>query len=237
VKRLDFVELLTHFGLTKQEANIYMMLISEGQLTGYEAAKLTGISRSNTYTALAGLAEKGAAWLIEGAVTRYTPVPPEEFCGNKIALLAQYRQELVQSAPVPKGDVDGYITIKGEEHILNKIRNMLNDSEKRAYLSMSLDTIERILPELTDGVARGLKIVIITNRPFLLDGATVYHAEKTQKQIRLIADSASVLTGDLCDGKDSSCLYSKKKNLVDLFKESLKNEIKLIELTKGKQDE
>lgn len=233
---MDFVELLTHFGLTKQEANIYMMLIAEGQLTGYEAAKLTGISRSNTYTALAGLAEKGAAWLIEGAVTRYTPVPPEEFCSNIIARLTKYKQELIQSAPVPKGDVDGYITIKGEDYILDKVRNMLNESEKRAYLSMSLDTIERILPELADGVARGLKIVIITNRPFLLEGATVYHAEKTQKQIRLIADSASVLTGDLCDGKDSTCLYSKKKNLVDLFKESLKNEIKLIELTKGKQD-
>jgi hypothetical protein len=44
VKRLDFVELLTHFGLTKKEANIDMMLITKRQLSGYEAAKLTGIS-------------------------------------------------------------------------------------------------------------------------------------------------------------------------------------------------
>jgi HTH-type transcriptional regulator, sugar sensing transcriptional regulator len=231
---LDFVELLTHFGLTKQEATIYMMLFTEGQLTGYEAAKLTGISRSNTYTALAGLVEKGAAYLIEGAATRYTPVPLEEFCNNKITELQQFKQNLILSTPVQNQEIDGYITIKGEEHIINKMKNMLTDSTERAYLSMSSEITDRILTELKSGVSRGLKIVIITNKPFQLEGATVYHAEKTQKQIRLIADSTSVLTGDISDGNRSTCLYSKKKNLVDLFKESLKNEIQLIELTKGK---
>ena len=42
-----------------------MTLLAEGRLTGYEATKLTGISRSNTYTALAGLVEKGAAYVLE----------------------------------------------------------------------------------------------------------------------------------------------------------------------------
>lgn len=231
---MDITGLLTHFGLTKQEATIYMMLFTEGQLTGYEAAKLTGISRSNTYTALAGLVEKGAAYLIEGTATRYTPVSLEEFCNNKIEELQQFKRDLIQNTPVQKEEIGGYITIKGEAQILNKIKNMLRQSQKRAYLSMSKEITDLILEELKDGVARGLKIVIITNEPFLLEGATVYHAEKTQKQIRLIADSASVLTGDINDGTSSTCLYSKKKNLVDLFKESLKNEIKLIALTKGK---
>ena len=38
------------------------------------------------------------------------------------------------------------------------------------------------------------------------------------------------MTGDLADGSNSTCLYSSKQNLVDLFKDALKNEIKLIEL-------
>jgi len=231
---LDMAESLTHFGLTKQEATIYMMLFTEGQLTGYEAAKLTGISRSNIYTALAGLVEKGASYLIEGTATRYTPVPLEEFCNNKIHELENFKQDLIQNAPLEKEEVGGYITIKGEEHILNKMKNMLLESKERAYLSLSIEITERILEQLEFGISRGLKIVIITNEPFQLKGATVYHAEKAQRQIRLIADSSSVLTGDLNDGSRSTCLYSKKKNLVDLFKESLKSEIKLIELTKGK---
>lgn len=234
---MDTVELLTHFDLTKQEATIYRTLFCEGKLTGYEAAKLTGISRSNTYTALAGLVEKGAAYLIEGMATSYTPVPLEEFCNNKILQLQDFKLDLLKNTPVPCKEVDGYITVKGEKHILRKMKTMLTDAKKRVYLSVSKEIADTVLPELRDGVARGLKIVIITNQPFELTGAIIYHAEKTQKQIRLIADSASVFTGDINDGENSTCLYSQKKNLVDLFKESLKNEIKLIELTKGNQDE
>lgn len=231
---MDTIELLTRFGLTKQEATLYRTLFSEGELTGYEASKLTGISRSNTYTALAGLVEKGAAYLIEGAATRYTPVSIENFCSGKILELQEYKKELMETMPARSKEVDGYITVKGEKHILAKMKSMLTESAQRVYLSMSNEIIEHVLEELKDGVKRGLKIVIITNCPFELEGATVYHAEKRQKQIRLIADSNSVLTGDISNGESSTCLYSKKKNLVDLFKESLKNEITLIELTGGK---
>lgn len=231
---MNSVELLTHFGLTKQEAAIYRLLLTESSLTGYEAAKLTGISRSNAYTALAGLVEKGAALLIEGTATRYTAVPPEEFCNNKIRELEEYKTELLKNCPAPGREVDGYITVTGEKHILHKMKNMLSNAVARVYLSVSIEIADLVLPELREATKRGLKIVVITNRPFDLPGAIVYHAEKTQKQIRLIADSACVLTGDIDDGENSTCLYSKKKNLVDLFKESLKNEIKLIELTEGK---
>lgn len=231
---MDPIELLTHFGLTKQEASLYLLLFSEGELTGYEASKLTGISRSNTYTALAGLVEKGAAYLIEGTATRYTPVSIEDFCSSKIHELQNYKQNLVQNVPARSKETDGYITVKGEKHILEKMKNMLSGAAQRVYLSMSTEIIDHVLDELKAGVQRGIKIVIITNPPFQLDGATVYHADKRRKEIRLIADSKSVLTGDISDGDSSTCLYSQKKNLVDLFKESLKNEIKLIELTGGK---
>lgn len=113
-KKLDTVELLTNFGLTRQEATIYMTLFCEGSLTGYEAAKQTGISRSNTYTALAGLVEKGAAFIVEGTATRYTPVLPDEFCNNKILQMQEYQTLLVSAMPDHCKEVDGYITIQGK---------------------------------------------------------------------------------------------------------------------------
>ena len=76
-------------------------------------------------------------------------------------------------------------------------------------------------------------MVIITNGSFTLSGATVHIAAQPLQQIRLIADSTNVLTGDVNNGEHSTCLYSRKRNLVDLFKDSMKNEIKLIEMTKG----
>ena len=45
---MNLIEGLTNFNLTKQEATLYVLLLKSGQMTGYEAAKQTGISRSNT---------------------------------------------------------------------------------------------------------------------------------------------------------------------------------------------
>ena len=229
---MEIIELLMNFNLTKQDATIYLTLLSEGDLTGYEVAKLTGISRSNTYITLAGLVEKGAAHVIEGNAAHYTPVPLNEFCDNKIRNLQEIKLSLIRNMPKQREENEGYITIKGKKNIVNKITKMLIEAEKRIYISLSGKTLDTIKPQLNQAVSRGLKVVILTNPPFELTGATIYYVEKTQHQIRLIVDSANVLTGNIMDGDSSTCLYSKKQNLIDLFKESLTNEIRLIELTK-----
>ena len=54
-------EYLKSFGLTGQEASIYEALLINGEMTGYEVAKETGISRSYVYGAMSALVDKGAA--------------------------------------------------------------------------------------------------------------------------------------------------------------------------------
>ena len=227
---MNLIEGLTNFNLTKQEATLYVLLLKSGQMTGYEAAKQTGISRSNTYTALAGLVDKGAAYVLEeGKVTRYTPVPAAEFCSNKISCLEEIKKDI----PVLNNDPEGYITIKGAQEIINKMRNTVRQAQARIYLSANSRMLELLLPELQDALQRGLKVVVIGDKYFSLPGAICYGTNKQSEQIRLIADSHTVLTGDLQDDEDSTCLYSCKRNLVDLFKEALQNEIALIKLQKG----
>ena len=69
---------------------------------------------------------------------------------------------------------------------------------------------------------------MITDAPFSQPDIRFYTADCHPGQIRLIVDSNAVLTGDLTS--DGTCLYSRKKNLIDLFKEAMRNEIQLIEL-------
>lgn len=231
---MNLIEGLTNFNLTKQEATLYVLLLKSGHMTGYEAAKQTGISRSNTYTALAGLVDKGAAYVLEeGKVTRYTPVPAAEFCSNKISCLEEIKKDILQQLPVLNNDPEGYITIKGAQEIINKLRNTVRQAQARIYLSANSRMLELLLPELQAALQRGLKVVVIGDKSFSLPGAICYGTNKQSEQIRLIADSHTVLTGDLQDDEDSTCLYSCKRNLVDLFKEALQNEIALIKLQKG----
>ena len=231
---MNLIEGLTNFNLTKQEATLYVLLLKSGQLTGYEAAKQTGISRSNTYTALAGLVDKGAAYVLEeGKVTRYTPVAPADFCSNKISYLEEVKKDILRQLPVLSNDAEGYITIKGAREIINKLRNTVSQAQARIYISANTRMLELLTPELKAALERGLMVVFIGDLSFSLPGGICYGTTKQSEQIRLIADSHTVLTGDLQDDEDSTCLYSCKRNLVDLFKEALKNEIALIELQKG----
>ncbi|SHI34985.1 TrmB family transcriptional regulator [Parasporobacterium paucivorans] len=229
---MDNIELLMAFGLTRQEATLYLTLYKHGSMSGYEAAKQTGISRSNAYSALAGMVEKGAAFIIEGTVTKYIQVPVNEFCSNKLKNLETCKDTLSKNMPAQRDESDAYITITGTKHILEKVQTLLTMAEQRIYLSLPSDMIELLQNEIDILVKKRIKVVIITERNLRLPGAKVYKTGKIDNQVRMIVDSRHVLTGDF-DKENSSCLYSGNKNLVDVFKDALRNEMKLIELTKG----
>ena len=90
-----------------------------------------------------------------------------------------------------------------------------------------------IRKELEAVVERKIKLVFITDKDTGIEPTFLYLTDKKEKQIRLIIDSVYVLTGDIAGGKTDTCLYSGQRNFVSVFKEALRNEIKLIELTKG----
>ena len=225
---MDNVERLMEFGLTRHEANLYILLTLEGSLNGYEAAKQSGISRSNAYNALAGLVDKGADYIQEEDTVRYTPVAIEEFCSNKIRHLEQKKTELIAELPGKRKNEGGYLTIKGEEHICDKIIDMLLCAEERAYISVYNERLEMFREYLEKMVSEGKKVVIITNEPFDLQGATVYLTECKKEQIRLITDSKDVLTGAITNRYEATSLYSSNNNLVEVFKDALANEIQLL---------
>lgn len=228
-------EKLMQFGLTRQEANIYLCLLQNKQLSGYEVSKLTGISRSNVYSALAGLVEEGAAYLLEGETNKYMAVLPEDFCQNRIRQLMKLKQELVSQIPRIEKDSEGYITISSHRHIMDKIYNMLEHVEYRVYLSMPAEYLEQFRTQLEQLTAQGKKAVLLVNEmpnPEI-KGCITYLTDKKDRQLRLIVDSSYVLTGEMTGDAADSCLYCGQKNFVNVFKDSLRNEIKLIELTKG----
>ena len=95
----SLIENLISFNLTRQEATIYVEFLAHGEMTGYEVAKETGISRSNVYSALQSLAEKGVLYLIEGETTKYVPVPVNDFLNNSLSSLKEKAELIKKDAP------------------------------------------------------------------------------------------------------------------------------------------
>lgn len=231
-------EKLVQFGLTRQEANIYLCLLGNKDLSGYEVSKLTGISRSNVYSALASLVEEGAAYLLEGETNKYTAVWVEDFCENRIRRLTVLKQELAAQIPQMKDSCEGYITIASHRHIMDKIYNMLEHVEYRVYLSMPSEYLEQFRVHLERLTADGKKVVLLAGTPLAAEikGSKMYYTDNKDRQLRLIVDSNHVLTGEMTGSETDTCLYCGQKNFVNVFKDSLRNEIRLIELTKREKE-
>lgn len=243
---MDNVELLMSFGLTRQEARVYVLLLGEGALSGYEAAKRLGISRSNAYAALAGLVDKGAAYMAEEQSVQYHAVSIKEFCSNKVHYMEELSETLERQIPKQKQEDAKYLTIRGRRHIEDKFRNMLKNTKERVYLSVSVSVADLFREELLELIAQKKKVVLLTGEDYDLDGAIIYRTNNLQDseeavsgceknmegQIRLITDSSYALTGELREEETSACLYSANPNLVRLLKDALANEIKLIEIEK-----
>jgi sugar-specific transcriptional regulator TrmB len=234
---MNLTESLMKTGLTRHESELYAALSRKGELTGYEAAKVTGIPRANAYQALAVLVEKGGAYLVEGSVPRYTAVPVEEYCKNVISHMEEVTEIIKRECPQGGKPYEPYITISGFKHILDKMKNIIDEAKERVYISMSDTEFVHIKDEAEKALKRGVKVVAIASGKIDIKGAIVHFTFKAPGQIRLIADSANVLTGSITGSEQDTCLYSKNKPLVELIKDSLKNEIKLAELEGDKKYE
>lgn len=237
------IEKLMKFGLSRQESIIYLCLYRNGAMTGYETAKLTGISRSNVYSAIAGLVEHGAVHLLDGTASKYIVVGLEEYTADYLKHLEEDRVILLENAPSQMVVQEGYLTISGYRHILDKIHHMFEETEYRAYLSASEETVTLFAEDIAMLVKKKLKFVIMTDGYEKLrkklgyylsqeeyDTIIRYQTEQKATQLRLIIDSKYVLTGELKGTRADTALYSAQANFVNVFKEALHNEIELIKI-------
>ena len=138
--------------------------------------------------------------------------------------------------PTEKAYVEGYITIEGAENILNKIKNLLSQVDQRVYISCTRNYLLLLIRELDTLMEERKKVVIITDQPATFHNAKVYFGENRGMQIGIIADSKYVLTGEYGEGSMNTCLYSGQKNFVELYKTALANEIELIKIREGENE-
>jgi sugar-specific transcriptional regulator TrmB len=227
--KMDVIDALMQVGFTKHESMLYVTLCREGELTGYEASKITGIPRSNAYLGLAGLSDKGGAYKIEGETAKYAALDSSELIENLKRNFSQVIKVIEEEIPQTDKSRDNFITINGNTQVLNKMKNLINQAQHRVYISISGDQLEYVLDELKCASSRGLKVVIITSDKVQYEKMTCYMAQKQYGSVRLITDSENVLTGQL-NGVNPTCLFSMNSNIVDVIKDSLTNEIKLIKI-------
>ncbi len=219
---MELSDALKNLGFTQQEATLYIKLCQNESMTGYEAAKLSGISRSNAYASLSNLVDKGYAYTIDGNPLHYVAVSKDD-------LLANARRDFERTIQVIEDKLittplvnEPYITIVGEKAILNKMTNIIEQATERIYISVNVVILHQLEWALTEACKRGLKVVILSSED-ISDTHHIYYETERNTSVKLIADTKEILAGTL-----SQSLYSKNKTLVNIIRESMLDEITLI---------
>jgi len=231
-----FESTLATLGFTGQEAALYRALLEHGDLNGYEAAKETGISRSNAYHALASLVEKGFADRIEGESLRYAALPVQDLSTLLRRRTESAMAQLARSAPARKTASAPFLSVTGRDKVLEKMGLLIDTARDRVYLSAAADDLDEIRQPLESALARGIRVTVLSNRSWRLEGAVCLSRRKPRGQIRLIADGNRVLTGEL-NAAQAACVLSENVHLVSLIKDSLTQEIELVRTHQTDKDD
>lgn len=225
---MNFNDALQKIGFTPIEATVFITLCKNDPLSGYEVAKLCGISRSNVYAALYSLQEKGKCYVIESDTNKYVAQTKSELLLSSKREYDEVHHILETQYPETITSSDPYITIKGYDKVVEKIKNTLLTCTSHLYILSTKDCVLLFDKELK-ALSATKRITIISEQPLKLDDIKTYIKHKSPTGFHMIMDTNCVITGEL--GEQAHCLYTKNKSLVHLMRESFITELDMIKLT------
>jgi sugar-specific transcriptional regulator TrmB len=160
----DATTLLQELGFTEHEARAYQALLQHNPVTGYELAKVSGIPRPNIYPVLQKLEARGAAVRIASDdVTRYLPVPPDEF----LKRIDDYFQTtlnqvgpLLQTAAQP-AEATYIWNTEGYENLLAQARTLIHGANAELLIALWPQEALALADELAQVEARDLQITTL----------------------------------------------------------------------------
>lgn len=121
--------ILREIGLTNYEVEVYLALITNGQMSAYELAEKAGLYRQVTYDTLKRLGEKGfVSFVIEGKTKLFKAIDPElilEFLNEKTENFKQILPELRDINESSKQPLS-VETYKGDNVVRIALRDIIN---------------------------------------------------------------------------------------------------------------
>jgi len=157
---------LKSLGFTEYEAKIYLETLAAGGVpkTAYEISKMSGVPRSNTYSALEVLARKGAVLPVTENPTCYVAANPrsmlESLAAQTTAACTRIATSLEGMAPKVENQ---YVWIlRGEDNIDIEIEKLLGSARRSIWIKAS-DTVLRKHSAALKKAARkkGMKVMVV----------------------------------------------------------------------------
>lgn len=157
---------LKRLGFTEYEAKVYMeTLAASGEpMTAYQISKLSGVPRSNTYSALEVLAQKGFVLPVTENPTCYIAAHPRNIFSSVASQTASVCERVTKRLErrAPSANNQYVWILSDEEHVDFEIEKLLKSSKSSIWIKAS-DLVLRRHSHILKKVAlqRDVNIVIV----------------------------------------------------------------------------
>ncbi|MCX7820481.1 MAG: hypothetical protein N2258_02265 [Brevinematales bacterium] len=237
--RPDLIESFEKLGLSPNEAKVYLALLEQHPITGYQLSKISGILRPVVYEMLNRLVEKGGARIIKSNPDTYIPVEIDEFLKNIESEFNESKKNIskILRESVVVDNTDFFWNIIGKKNILNSIFSMIERAEEEIYIWLSeQEVLDEILDDLERKLKNNVNINIFSYYSLETKGITIYSyqvekyfkvEEFLENSLIITIDRKEAMVVNFSDERTAKGVYSKNNVIVEATRRTIINQIYL----------
>jgi sugar-specific transcriptional regulator TrmB len=236
-ERPGITESFEKLGLSSNEARVYLALLENHPITGYQLSKNSGILRPVVYEMLNRLVDKGGARIIKSNPDTYIPVEIDEFIKNIEIEVADAKKSIIKTLKeyLVVDNTDYFWNIIGEKNILNSISMLLERAKKEIYIEINhQDYLDEFIKKLEERLKSGVQINIFSYYQLEVRGMTLYSYKLdssfksewiSHDFINICADNEEGIMINMSDLKTAKAVFSKNPAFVSSIRQKILSQI------------
>lgn len=216
---------LLEIGFTLNEAKVYLTLLQNRYLNGYETSKLSNVSRSLVYDVIDRLVAKGFVLKSEGEINYYCALPYdkviEKIRNDNINKLNVAREKLKNYSRI-ENESEYIFNIKGIDEFFSKANDLILNAEKEISISIWKEDFPKIEESLSIASKKGIRIYIFSFSDITFPSGEIFSYQLKDpaslfpyRRISIVVDGKDVIIGENA-GDKSICVLSKNHALVSM---------------------
>ena len=216
---------LLEIGFTLNEAKVYLTLLQNRYLNGYEISKLSNVSRSLVYNVINRLVDKGFILKSEGQINYYCALPYdkviEKIRNDNTNKLNVAREKLKNYSRI-ENESEYIFNIKGIDEFFSKANDLILNAKKEISISIWKEDFPKIEESLSIAAKRGVKVYIFSFSNITFPSGEIFSYQLKDptalfpyRRISIVVDGKEVIIGENA-GDKSICVLSKNHALVSM---------------------
>lgn len=216
---------LLEIGFTLNESKVYLTLLQNRYLNGYEISKFSNVSRSLVYNVIDRLVAKGFVLKSEGQINYYCALPYdkviEKIRNDNINKLNVAREKLKNYSRI-ENESEYIFNIKGIDEFFSKANDLILNAEKEISISIWKEDFPKIEESLSIASKKGIKIYIFSFSDITFPSGEIFSYQLKNptalfpyRRISIVVDGKEVIIGENA-GDKSICVLSKNHALVSM---------------------